>query len=110
MLFVFVRRTRHSSGFVTQLLTVSSTVDAEIHVHSLDNQGISNVLLSKPGVGQNIATHASSAASYLSLISDFHVHSNFFFFIQISNINTNIILYVNCFGRTMLYMCIEYHI
>ena len=21
-----------------------------------------------------------------------------------------IILYVNCFGRTMLYMCIEYHI
>ena len=22
----------------------------------------------------------------------------------------NIILYVNCFGRTMLYMCIEYHI
>ena len=22
----------------------------------------------------------------------------------------NIILYANCFGRTMLYMCIEYHI
>ena len=28
--------------------------------------------------------------------------SAFFFFL--------IILYVNCFGRTMLYMCIEYHI
>ena len=198
-MIVFVRRTRHSFGFVTQILTVSSTVDAEIDVHSLDNPELSNFLLSNPGVGQNIATHAlsavsylsvisnfhvqsnfsyflpfffffffflytnlttvslpytlpaqdlrvgprnkahhparhhesvtqssqmfafqrvgqniathaSSADSYLSLISNFHVNSNFFsYFIQISNINTNVILYVNCFGRTMLYMCIEYH-
>ena len=32
------------------------------------------------------------------------------FIIIIIIINFLIILYVNCFGRTMLYMCIEYHI
>ena len=29
---------------------------------------------------------------------------------RIKKIKKLIILYVNCFGRTMLYMCIEYHI
>ena len=32
-----------------------------------------------------------------------HINLNMIFY-------TYIILYVNCFGRTMLYMCIEYHI
>ena len=60
------------------------------HHKSVTSIELSNVLLSKPGVGQNIATHASSAASYLSLISNSHVHSNFSYFIQISNIKIQI--------------------
>ena len=31
------------------------------------------------------------------------------FLLLLFNIYILIILYVNCFGRTMLYMCIEYH-
>ena len=49
------------------------TADAEIKVLSVENPGLSKVFSVKPGIGQNIAMHASPAARnvFLVLISTF---------------------------------------
>ena len=54
-----------------------STADAEIKVPSGENPELTNGLSLKPGVGQNIATHASLTAKnvFLVLISIFAVLS-----------------------------------
>ena len=41
--------------------------DAEVKVHSVENPELANVLSLYPGVGQNIATHASPTAGISSL-------------------------------------------
>ena len=53
------------------------TADADITVPSVENPELTNVLRLKPGVGQNIAMHASPTARnfFLGLISTFPVHS-----------------------------------
>ena len=43
--------------FLPSLIFAVGTADAEISVPSVANPGLANVLLLKPGVGQNIATH-----------------------------------------------------
>ena len=55
------------------------TADAEIKVPSVENSELPKVLPLKPGVGQNIAMHASSTAMNFFLISTFPVHSTSFF-------------------------------
>ena len=56
-------------------------MDAEIEVSSVENPEMTDVLPLNPGVGQNIATHASLIARnfFLVLISTFLVHSPSFF-------------------------------
>ena len=52
------------------------TVDTEIKVLLLSKPELTNIFGLKPGVGQNIATHASPTATdfFLVLISTFPVH------------------------------------
>ena len=45
-----------------------STADAEIEVASVEKAELTNVLPLKPGVGQSIATHASSTARNFLLV------------------------------------------
>ena len=47
------------------------TADAEIKAPSVENPGLTNVLPRKPGVGQNIATHASTTARNFFLVQIF---------------------------------------
>ena len=56
-------------------------MDAEFKVLSTENLKLANVLPLKPGVGQNIALHASSAARnvFPVLYSTLMVHSPSFF-------------------------------
>ena len=51
--------------------------DAEIKVSSVVNPALTNVVSLKPGIGQNIAAHASPTARnfFLALISTFLVLS-----------------------------------
>ena len=48
--------------------------------NSAENPGLSKVLSSKPGLGQNVATHASPTARNVSL-SDVFVPGSFSFFL-----------------------------
>ena len=62
-------------------LPQSGTADAEIKVPSDEILELTNILPLKPGVGQNIAIHASPTARniFLVQISTFPVHSPSFF-------------------------------
>ena len=59
----------------------SCTADAEISVPSVENPELTNVLPLKPGVGQNIAVHASPTARnffHVLILPSRSIYLNFF--------------------------------